>query len=111
MPADKTICFRALNVRVFNWLGWRGFVGLEKQNKVRFISHSRTFVLGEDDVDLHSLDSDSPAVLDYDLVHLGVAGQVEVGVDGPGGVNVGVGAIAPATGLYTTFCSGDDLSR
>lgn len=39
------------------------------------------------------LDADGAAVLDDDLVDLGVAGQVQVAVDGAGGVDVGVSAV------------------
>lgn len=39
------------------------------------------------------LDADGAAVLDDDLVDLGVAGQVQVAVDSPGGVDVGVSAV------------------
>jgi hypothetical protein len=42
------------------------------------------------------LDAYRTAVLDDDLVHLGVGGEIQVRVDGPGGVDVGVGAVAPA---------------
>lgn len=40
-----------------------------------------------------SLDTDGPTVLDDDLVDLGVAGQVQVAVDSPGGVDVSVSTV------------------
>ena len=47
----------------------------------------------------NGLDADGPAVLDDNLVNLGVAGQVQVAVDGAGGVDVGVSAVrSTATG-------------
>lgn len=48
---------------------------------------------------LHSLHRHRPPVLHDDLVHLGVAGQVEVGVLGAGRVHVGVRAVGSTAGL------------
>jgi hypothetical protein len=51
---------------------------------------------------IHSLDGNSSAILDDDLVDLGVAGEIQVGVDSTGCMDVGMSAVATAAGLDTT---------
>jgi hypothetical protein len=50
---------------------------------------------------LHSLDGNSSAILDNDFVDLGVAGDIQVGVDSTGRMDVGMSAVASAAGLDT----------
>ena len=110
VPPDTTICLRARKTRIpgsyghvtvnstpGNWRGSKartspmGLVGLSTLSGCKQGNNRRRYV--------HSLDSHSPAVLDNHLVNLGVAGKVQIGVNGPGGVNVRMGAVAAATGL------------
>lgn len=51
----------------------------------------------------HSLDSNSAAILNDDFVDLGVAGEVQVRVDGAGGVDVGMGAVAATASLDVSY--------
>lgn len=50
-------------------------------------------------LDLHSLYSHSTAVFDDYLVHFGITSEVKVIVNGSGGVNVSMSAIATSAGL------------
>lgn len=50
---------------------------------------------------IHSLDGNSSAVLDDHLVDLGVAGEIQVGVDSASRMDVGMSAVAAAAGLDT----------
>ncbi len=48
---------------------------------------------------VHCLDADGSAVLDDDLVDLGVASQIQIRVGGASGMDVGMGAVTAASGL------------
>jgi hypothetical protein len=48
---------------------------------------------------IHSLDSNGSAILDDDLVDLGVASKVQVRVNSTSSMDVGMGAVAAAAGL------------
>jgi hypothetical protein len=48
---------------------------------------------------VHSLNSNGSAILNNHLVDFGVAGEIQVGVDRAGRMNVRVGAITTAAGL------------
>ena len=50
---------------------------------------------------IHSLDGNSSAVLDNHLVDLGVAGDIQVGVDSTGRMDVCMRAVAAAASLDT----------
>lgn len=93
VPPDTIICLRALKILVFSWLGWRGFVGLVPE-----LVQSSTEIWNQ--VSLHSLDGHGTAILDDDLVNLRVAREVEVIVNSPSRMHVGMGAIATTASLY-----------
>lgn len=100
VPDETTICLRALNVRPLSSLGSNGFCGL-KRKKIKKKNIRRRLHAFFTSGNLHCLDGHSPAILDDDLVHLGVARKVEVGVLGPRGVNVRVRTVTTSARLQS----------
>ena len=70
-------------------------VGLEYQH----VSDDLKVAAARPESNLHSLDSHSPAIFNDDLLNLGVAGEVKIGMDGSSRVDVGVSTIAATTSL------------
>lgn len=71
---------------VANWLG----------RAVNVVSNGNTRNCKQN---IHSLNSNSSTILNDHLVNLGVAGEIQVGVDSAGGMDVCVGAVAAPAGL------------
>lgn len=60
---------------------------------------------------LHGPHGNRPAVLNDDLVDLGVAGEIQIGMDSAGGMDVRMSAVAAATGLDIQVKSLGNSSR